>query len=165
MTSGVARRNVWVISDTHLKSGNDLPVEFVNRVNREDLIIHLGDFIGPNVVDFLEKRATLAAVSGNCDPPAIRRAFPTSRIIMIGNIKVGLMHGSGGETTALARARNQFGGAVDVVLFGHTHKPYHFRDGRTLYFNPGSLTEGRGRPAGYGLLHLDEGTWGELFEL
>jgi predicted phosphodiesterase len=25
----------------------------------------------------------------------------------------------------------------DVVVFGHTHKPFHQKIGRTLFFNPG----------------------------
>ena len=164
MSSGIAARNIWVISDTHLKSEKNLPAEFVSRVSREDLIIHLGDFISSKVVDFLNNIASLKAVSGNCDPPEVKRLFPPTMIVNLGGLKVGLMHGSGGQSETINRALRDFEGKVDIAMFGHTHTPCHFRSGNTLFFNPGSLTEGRGNPTGYGLLHLDDEIWVEMFE-
>jgi len=158
-------RNIWVISDTHLSSGKFLPKSFVERVIREDLIIHLGDYISLDVIESLESLAALEGVHGNCDPPSIKTVYPSHKIIEIDDVKVALTHGSGGISGTMGAIRRKFEGKVDIVLFGHTHKTCHFRSGGTLFFNPGSLTSGRGNGRGYGLLHLDQEPWAEFVEL
>jgi putative phosphoesterase len=164
--AGDAGYNIWVISDTHLKCGKYLPGPFVDRVSREDLIIHLGDFISLEIVEFLQSLARLEAVSGNCDPPAIRGLFPPRKVIRPGTLKIGLTHGSGGVSEALSAVAGEYGEKVDLALFGHTHLPHHSREGRTVFFNPGSLTRGRGGVDSYGMLRWDgEHAWGELFEI
>ena len=80
--------NIWVVSDTHLRSGQILPDSFTNRVGREDIIIHLGDFISPEIIDQLQKIATLEAVSGNCDPPSIKSRFTREKIVHIAGLKM-----------------------------------------------------------------------------
>ena len=44
---------------------------------------------------------------------------------------------------------------ADLVLFGHTHRSLHEREGKVEFFNPGSID--RGYPPSYGLLRLGEG--------
>lgn len=152
----VTWNNIWVISDTHLKSGENLPVSFINRLGREDLIIHLGDFTSLDVVYFLESVAALEGVSGNSDNSDVRNIFPPRKIIELGGFSIGLTHGSGSATDTIGAARREFENKVDIALFGHTHKSCSFKSGRTLFFNPGSLTRGRGAGVGFGLLRLDE---------
>jgi putative phosphoesterase len=164
--AGDAGYNIWVISDTHLKSGDHLPAHFIDRVSREDIIIHLGDFISIEVVDFLRSLARLEAVSGNCDSPAIRNLFPSRKVIRPDNLEIGLIHGRGGIAETLSSVAREFVGKVDIALFGHTHMPHHSRSGRTVLFNPGSLTGERGVAGSYGLIRSDgENVWGELFEV
>jgi putative phosphoesterase len=157
---------IWVISDTHLRSGQILPKAFIERVEREDIIIHLGDFVSPELADRLRKLARLEAVCGNCDPPSLKNQFPRSRIIEIEKRRIGLVHGKGGYLETARDAAMTFGGKVDAVLFGHTHAPYHAKHDGIVLFNPGSLTQSRRGPESFGRLHLDsDGIWGEVIEL
>ena len=157
---------IWVVSDTHLKSGQILPKAFTKKIDREDIIIHLGDFTSPGIIDQLQCLARLEAVSGNCDPPSIRNRFPAKKVVEISGRKIGLIHGGGGYSGTVDRVESLFCGKVDAALFGHTHSPYHAKVNGTIIFNPGSLSQGRGGPETFGLLHLDaEGIWGEVIEL
>ena len=67
---------IWVISDTHLRAGQILPEAFTKKVDREDIVIHLGDFVSFDVAEQIKDIATLKAVSGNCDPPSLRNIYP-----------------------------------------------------------------------------------------
>lgn len=157
--------NIWVISDTHLKSEKNLPASFVNRLGREDLIIHLGDFTSLGVVRFLESSSKLVAVCGNCDSRNLRELFPARRIIDICGFKIAMTHGRGSPSEAIGRVKEDFENKVDIALFGHTHSACHFRSGNTLFFNPGSPTDGRGNGETFGLLHLDSDPWAEVLEI
>ncbi len=157
---------IWVVSDTHLKSGNILPDSFIKNVKREDIVIHLGDFVSLEIVARIEAKARLEAVSGNCDPGPIRSRFPRQKIIDIYGIKIGLTHGAGGRSETLQKARAMFEGKVEVALFGHTHTAHHSKSGGTLFFNPGSLTQSRNGPESFGQLCFDDGEiWGEVIEI
>jgi putative phosphoesterase len=157
---------IWVVSDTHLRSGQILPDSFTKRVGREDIIIHLGDFVSQEIVNQLQKIARLEAVSGNCDPLSIRNQFQSERIIKIADYRIALTHGRGGLSDTVRRVKNDFEGKVDVALFGHTHSSHHSKSNGTVFFNPGSLSQSRQGPESFGLLHLDKGgIWGEIFEL
>ncbi len=106
--------------------------------------------------------ASLEAISGNCDLPEITAVFPPRKIIDLDGRKIGLMHGRGASSYTIGTAKREFEGKVDIALFGHTHASCHFRSGPTLFFNPGSLTEGRGNSTGYGKLHLEKEPWVEV---
>ncbi len=156
---------IWVVSDTHLRSDKFLPDAFRHKVSREDIILHLGDFVSFDVVRGLRNIARLEAVHGNCDPPDLRKEFPSVRVIEIAGKRIGMTHGGGPHSDALRRVTHEFQGKVDIALFGHTHRPYHSKSGGTLFFNPGSLTDGRGNSSSFGLLHLAGEIYGEIFEL
>jgi putative phosphoesterase len=157
---------IWVVSDTHLKSGQILPATFTNRVGRGDIIIHLGDFVSPEIIGQLQILSRMEAVSGNCDPLSIKNAFPPVKIITVGEFRIGLIHGRGGYMETVKDVEKRFAGNVDVALFGHTHSPYHAKVDGTVLFNPGSMTQSRQGPQCFGLLHLDkECAWGEVIEL
>ena len=164
--AGDAGYNIWVISDTHLKCGKYLPAAFLKKVSREDIIIHLGDFISLEIVEYLRSLARLEAVSGNCDAREVKGLFPSRKILRLGGLSIGLMHGHGGPSETLSFVASQYDGKVDIALFGHTHVPHHSRPAGTVFFNPGSLTGGRGCDGSYGMIRTDgENVWGELFEL
>ena len=157
--------NIWVISDSHLRSGENLPAYFIRRLSREDLVFHLGDFTSIDIVQYLENVASLAGVSGNCDNRDIKDIFPSRKIIELDGFTIGMIHGSGSAAKTVDAAKREFENKVDIVLFGHTHLPCSFRSGRTLFINPGSLSQGRGRGRGFGSLHLDRKPWVELHEI
>jgi len=157
--------NIWVISDTHLRFGKHLPDSFVSRVSREDLILHLGDYISIDVVESLERIASFEGVSGNCDPPEIKTIFPPRKILAIDGWRIGMIHGSGSASSTIGRARREFSNKADIVLYGHTHAPHCLVSDGTLYFNPGSVSQGRGNNTGFGLLKLDGTPAAEFFKL
>ena len=122
-----------------------------------DMIIHLGD----NVSDAERLRgvypgAKLLAVAGNCDLASIESA--TLELELLGR-RIFLTHGhtfgvksSDGIIKLYEYASR---GGADIVLFGHTHVPYHrYRDG-ILFANPGHIVKnaGGGSPT-YGILNV-----------
>ncbi|HKG18628.1 MAG TPA: metallophosphoesterase family protein, partial [Candidatus Limnocylindrales bacterium] len=61
---------IAVVSDTHLpRFGRQLPRALRDglRAERVELIVHLGDFTMPEVVDLFEAFAPVEAVAGNND--------------------------------------------------------------------------------------------------
>lgn len=164
--AGDAGYNIWIVSDTHLKCGKHLPASFIERVSREDIIVHLGDFTSLEVADYLGSLARLEAVCGNCDPPTIRNIFPPRKVIRLENLRIGLTHGSGGVSETLSSVVKEYDNKVDIALFGHTHIPHCSRRGSTVFFNPGSLTRGRRVAGSYGMIRSDsESLWPEVFEV
>jgi putative phosphoesterase len=156
---------IWIISDTHLTKSHILPETFVRRVDREDIIFHLGDMVSFEIMEFLHTLCPVEAVRGNCDMPDVRRGLSPKKIIELDGKKIGLIHGQGGQLQTLQMVRQEFAGKVDIALFGHTHVPYMVRENGTLYLNPGSLRDGREGVNTYGILHLDDDPWGEIVEV
>jgi putative phosphoesterase len=155
---------IWVVSDTHLTGNQVLPESFKSRVSREDIILHLGDLVSLEALEQFRSLCQFEAVRGNCDMPDVRRRLNPTTIIEIQGIKIGLVHGHGGPSETLGSVRKEFDGKVEIALFGHTHVPYQKRENGILYFNPGSLGNGRGKGSTYGVLHLDNQPWGEVVE-
>ncbi|WP_258871352.1 metallophosphoesterase family protein, partial [Halobacillus trueperi] len=61
--------------------------------------------------------------------------------------RIGIVHGHGEKKTTEKRALESFeNGAVDVLIYGHSHIPVLRYFKRTLLFNPGSLTDKRRLP-------------------
>jgi len=77
----------------------------------------------------------VTAVGGNTDDPGL--GYPETAIALLEGRKFLLQHIVKPQAPAeplrarLARER------PDVVVFGHTHKPFCQRLGGTLFFNPG----------------------------
>ncbi len=153
---------IWVISDTHIVKSHILPEAFVNRVDREDIIFHLGDMISFEVLEFLRSLCHVEAVHGNSDMPDVRRALSSTNIIELNGLRIGLMHGLGGKHQTMRTVKNEFEGQVDIALFGHTHIAHLSHEDGTMYFNPGSLGHGRYGYDTYGILHLEPEPWAEL---
>ncbi|MCX7822531.1 MAG: metallophosphoesterase [Syntrophobacterales bacterium] len=156
---------VAVISDTHL---TEVIPEFERICHQylkgADLIIHLGDWTGIQVFNYLSQYPLLG-VSGNSDTEAVRRTLPLKRIVRIHGYRVGLTHGWGSPYDLLPRLRKEFRD-VDVVLFGHSHIPFQMVENGILWLNPGSLFHGRGEVEGsLAILYLEERIWAELIML
>jgi uncharacterized protein len=156
---------IWVISDTHLTKSQVLPDSFTDKIGREDIILHLGDLVSFEIIEYLQSLCHVHAVRGNCDLPDVRRVLPPKSVLELNGLKLGLMHGQGGHDETLRLIKAEYQGKVDIALFGHTHIPFHHRDNGTLFFNPGSLTNNRDGKNSYGILHIDDQPWGEIIEL
>lgn len=138
---------VGVVSDTHLpRSGDRLPGGLHRglREERVDLILHLGDFTGPEVPFLLEFLAPLEAVAGNNDPPALVQRFGRRKVVTLDGVRIGMVHGDGTHGTTTSRSLRAFGkDEVDVICFGHSHQPMSERRGEIWLVNPGSPTDKR----------------------
>jgi putative phosphoesterase len=154
--------NIGVVSDTHLpRFGDRLPPELLAGLRRArvELILHLGDFTGPEVPRLLEAVAPLEAVAGNNDGPALVRRFGRRKVLTVSGRRIGLVHGDGRSGTTIGRSLAAFADApVDVICFGHSHQPLcERRDGRWLV-NPGSPTDKRTQARySYAILRIDGG--------
>lgn len=130
---------IVVISDTHLENPDGIPPEVLKQMEQSDLVVHCGDFVGPNVLHFLRGRFKLEAVQGNMDCAEIRSELPQQRLLEAEGKKVGIIHGWGSPFHLAERVIKTLP-PVDVVLFGHSHVPLQHTIGATYVFNPGTLS-------------------------
>jgi uncharacterized protein len=149
-----------VVGDTHVsptRKGRSLDhvVEFFRRM-AVDLILHTGDAGHASVLRSLEEVAPIVAVRGNADPLDLIDTLPDRVWIEAGARTLLLLHGHHGKT-ALKAARAAAASGVDLIVFGHSHKPLIDREGSTILFNPGSPTERRWNPHfGVGLIRVSD---------
>jgi uncharacterized protein len=121
-----------------------------------DLVLHTGDAGHASVLEMLEAVAPLEAVRGNADPLDLIEALPDHVWIDAGSRTVLLMHGHHGKT-ALTAARSAADPSIDLIVFGHSHRPLIEREGTTILFNPGSPVERRWNPHfGLGLIDVSD---------
>lgn len=68
--------------------------------------------------------------------------FPETKVVQIGQFRVGLIHGHQivpwGDPNALAMAQRQLG--ADILISGHTHRNQVNEFGGRWFINPGSIT-------------------------
>jgi putative phosphoesterase len=149
-----------VVADTHIsptRAGRSVEavIEFFRRM-KVGLILHAGDAGHASVLQSLEHVAPTVAVRGNADPLDLIETLPDRVWIEVGSRSVLLLHGHHGKT-ALKAARAVAAPDIDLVVFGHSHKPLIEREGRTILFNPGSPTERRWNPHfGVGLVRVSD---------
>lgn len=146
---------VLIVSDTH---GNHRNLDkILDRVGRIDMFIHLGDVEGGEayldaVVD-CEKHM----VRGNND---FFSDLPKEEEFYIGKYKTFISHGHGYFVSLDAEYIKEEGESrsADIVMFGHTHKPYFDRTPEIIVLNPGSVSYPRqeGHKGSYMVLELDE---------
>lgn len=68
--------------------------------------------------------------------------FPETKVVQIGQFRVGLVHGHQivpwGDPNALAMTQRQLG--ADILITGHTHRNQVNEFGGRWFINPGSIT-------------------------
>ena len=145
---------ILIISDTHGRR-SDLEI-VLERECDIDMLLHLGDV--ENDGDYIEAvtKCPVYVIAGNND---FFSYLPSEREISIGQYKVFMTHGHGyyvsRDTKSLRRAAIARG--VDIVMFGHTHKPYLDVEGDLKVINPGSISYPRqeGRRGTYIVMEID----------
>jgi len=146
---------VLVVSDTHRK--NDTYLEVLEKNGPVDMVIHCGDVEGS---EYLIKEAAgcpVQMVMGNND---FFSDLPREIEFKLGKYKIWVTHGH----NYYVYMDNQIikedakGRGVDIVMYGHTHKPVVDTDGDVIAINPGSLTYPRqeGRRPSYIIMEIDE---------
>ncbi len=137
---------VLIVSDTHRKNENYFKVL---EMHKPDLVIHCGDAEGSEYALSESADCPVQIVLGNND---FFSCLPRELDLKIGPFKVWVTHGhnyyvSMGNEVIKREAMLK---DVDIVMYGHTHKPVVDRSGSVIAVNPGSLSyprqEGR-RPS------------------
>ena len=137
-----------IISDTHWHSMAQAYTKgqwLLNGVFLDvDAIIHAGDMLHPEV-EYAFAPYAFHAVRGNMDANAV--GVPQKRILCIGGIRIGVIHGWGRPERVEVNAASEFDlHALDVLIYGHSHYPACHVCDNTLYLNPGSATDRRRAP-------------------
>ena len=128
---------IGVITDTHNFFDPQIPKLFEGVEH----ILHGGDIGSQRIILELAKIAPVTAVLGNTDDPGLhvrqtetlelgRRKFLVHHIVDPHALDEGLK-------SYIAREQ------PNVVVFGHTHKPFNEMLGGTLFFNPGYAGKSR----------------------
>ncbi len=122
---------IGIISDTHNFLDPKIPELFAGV----DHILHAGDIGLPWILTELELVAPVTAVAGNTDDPMLRYA-PAKTVELAGKrfFLQHIIHPQDTEETRRLRLKDE---PPDVVVFGHTHKPFCETLGGMLYLNPG----------------------------
>ncbi|MGH7915870.1 MAG: metallophosphoesterase family protein [Candidatus Binataceae bacterium] len=145
---------IGLISDTHIPEACErLPAAVFEAFRGVDLVMHAGDVYVNRVLDELASIAPVIAALGNGDEGLDGHRFrlePDARVklahvLEVEGVRVGLAHAlpTPDETSAEVFHRAMeahFGGAVDVLVMGHSHLEGVARFGATLVVNPGSAT-------------------------
>jgi putative phosphoesterase len=141
--------NVLLLADTHLREGEGARLidKLSGHLDAADVIIHAGDVTDASVLTALEKFAPVRAVLGNNDRGMV---LPERFVVELAGCEVAAVHDSGPAEGRTARLRRWFSDA-DVVVFGHSHVPWHQIDVRPdghvqHHVNPGSAIQRRGAP-------------------
>ncbi len=146
---------ILIVSDTHGRLENLRKV--LSASGPFDMLLHCGDVEGDE--DRIKELAgcQTVMVRGNND---FFSELPAEAEFNIGRYKVFITHGhrynvSIGPEMIVEEALDR---QVDIVMFGHTHKPFMERHGELIALNPGSLSYPRqeGRRPSYVIMETDK---------
>jgi len=156
---------IGVISDTHLRDVDSQLIDIYEEYFSDmDMIIHAGDLVSLGVVDFLSQKP-LHVVQGNMDSLNIKERFPKKSIVEVSGFRLGLIHGWGSPFGMERRIRSEFSD-VNVIIYGHTHRPAHHIDRGVVLFNPGTATGlSVGGSNSIGILDIGETVEGKIIIL
>lgn len=151
---------VMIVSDTH---GRHRALEdALEQEGKIDLLLHLGDVEdGEHYIEAIVQYPT-HIIAGNNDYFSY---LSKEKEIKIGKYRVFMTHGHEYYVSMNTKRLRQEAVArgVDIVMFGHTHKPYIDTEGDVMVINPGSLSYPRqeGRQGTYVMMEINAS--GEVF--
>ena len=149
-TRNTPRMKIGIISDTHDYLDPKVPALLAGV----DHILHAGDIGLPWLILQLESIAPVTAVLGNTDAGL---GFKETEVVKLGGRKFILHHIVDVRSPAAPIKRRIIRENPDVIVFGHTHKPFSELIEKTLYFNPGYAGKARfGLARTVAILHCDE---------
>ena len=135
---------IGILSDTH----GVLPAEVFPLLKDVEHILHAGDIGDLEIITELEALCPVTAVSGNIDGWDVMRRHPLEIDISLAGLSVHMKHDIGDIKNfrySLFKKHTK----PDLVIFGHTHRPFAEYFSSCYYINPGSVS----RP-----LHKSHGT-------
>ncbi len=151
---------IGLISDTHIPvAARELWPQIYDAFRGKwpqgpkiDLIMHAGDLLVPDVIDWLEEVAPVMAVSGNGDYTGWERSIAPkdprlseSKVLVVDGLRIGLVHDFQLPEAPPLRTMDGlmshfFGGAVNIIVRGSTHAAEITTVKGVLIVNPGSPT-------------------------
>jgi putative phosphoesterase len=149
---------IGLISDTHIPVAmKELWPQIYETFRGVDLIMHGGDLMIPEVIDWLEEIAPVMAVQGNGDYTGWERSIPPtdsrlseSKVLTLDigegrRLRIGLVHDfqlpeAPPLRTVEGQMEHNFGGPVNVIVRGSTHRAEAITVKGVLIVNPGSPT-------------------------
>jgi len=142
---------IGVISDTH----NYLDPKVLKLFTGVGHILHAGDIGLPWLLLELQAIAPVTAVSGNTDDPGLN--YVPTKVIEIEARKFLLHHIINPRALSEPIQERITRERPDIVVFGHTHKPFYESVNGTLYFNPGYAGKTRfGMERTVAILHCND---------
>jgi len=149
---------IAVLADTHIpKRARALPDQAISIIRQSDLLIHAGDILSLEFLDYLKSIVPVHAVLGNNDIEH-HLDLPERLEIELEGVKLAVIHDSGPTKGRAQRMKRLFPKA-DAVVFGHSHVPINSFELGILLFNPGSATDRRRQPKHtMGTLELSNGS-------
>ncbi len=170
--------HIGVIADTHVPDLlPSLPDEISALLQNVDLIVHLGNITGGDVLRDLGRLAPVIAVRGEHD----ELPLPREAILSIGGLRLAVTHCrklpyqdlpgtlAGKLNAGRGEARQRFLDHLlhtlpdaDAILFAHGNQPYMAWHSSTLLFSPGAVfhqakASDADMPASVGLLTICDG--------
>lgn len=149
------RMKILIVSDTHRKNENYLKV--LQKVGNLDMVIHLGDVEGSEYTIKEAAGCPVEMVSGNND---FFSDLPSEKTLQIGRYRVMITHGHryyiGMGNEMLKEEAVAHG--MDIVMYGHTHRPVIDISQDIIAINPGSLSYPRqeNRKPSYIIMEIDD---------
>ncbi len=159
---------IGVISDTHF-SDIETGMAFIDTLMEGplrgvDMLLHAGDLVREEILDVVTV-CPVYAVRGNMDSG--RCSLPLRRIITAAGKRIGLIHGWGPPGGLEQRLLQEFAHErIDVLVYGHTHRPLCRDHQGILLFNPGSAADRRdARHHTVGLIEIDATVSAQILNL
>ena len=150
---------ILVFADSHGDAGT---MDTVTGLEQPDLVLHLGDDVR-DAQALMENYPGLRVemIRGNTDPE--EDALPET-VISVAGYTLFMVHGEEYDVEADVEEVIEAGllEGADVILFGHSHKPYLERRDGVWVMNPGRIgrTSRKKIDATYGIIEIDEDTIG-----
>ena len=142
---------IGLVSDTHIPvAAKELWPQVYEALRGVDLIMHGGDLMVPEVIDWLEEIAPVMAVQGNGDYLGWERSIAPqdprlseAKVLAAGSLRIGLVHDlqmpdAPPLRTLEGQMKHYFGGPVNVIVRGSTHAAEITSVRGVLIVNPGS---------------------------
>ncbi|HOK22604.1 MAG TPA: metallophosphoesterase family protein [Candidatus Hydrothermia bacterium] len=150
-----------ILADTHIPHrAKALPNRVIDEIKSIDIIIHAGDFTSYAFFDELKSLKNIYAVRGNMDDDKLYEVLPETAIFSIEGVKIALYHGIGAAWGIDQKVFEKFSKyeELNLIIFGHSHKPFKSEVNGVTLFNPGSPTDTIFAPQrSYGILEIVNG--------
>jgi len=149
---------IGVISDTHLpNAGADLPEKLLKELRKVDLIVHAGDHCEERYLNQLKSIKEVKTVAGNRDSYSLKNKLKDKLTFEVKGKKISIIHGHQFRGKNILQGLNYTFVDSDIIVFGHTHRPFNEKVSDKLFFNPGSPTDKRlEKNYTFGIIEIEE---------